>query len=381
MPLFTPTRVIDTSVSPDTIVRIVTMQQAGLDYATLSHCWGSSHIFQLTSSNKATLESSGVLIEDLPTTFRQAIQVVRFLGIRYLWIDSLCIIQDSAVDWKTESSVMGKIYQHGRINIAASSSANSTGGLFFDRNPTLVKPFALYYHKDPHWYIFSRQVDVDLAREPLNSRGWVFQERLLSRRTIHFTKHEIVWHCLECEASSDDFICRLTEEDEYYRHDGFDDYSDIRPYIWLLTRRKEIDEEVMDKTRSKLHDCWPELVRHYSACQLTRDQDKVAAILGLINQLEGPMQDSCLAGLWRSYMPGNLLWINQRERDSGISPPNIDAQERAVQLIAPTWSWMSLNARANLRFMQWEKDMKRYMWETQSDSHGKNKDLCNIVGL
>ncbi|KAK4170929.1 hypothetical protein QBC36DRAFT_316267 [Triangularia setosa] len=143
---------------------------------------GTVQTFQFTSKNKRMLETSGVPIRELPATFQDATKVIRFLRIRYLWIDSLCIVQDSTADCKAESSIMDKVYQHGRINITTTPSLNLNNRLFFDRDPVLVRPFPVYCHKVLHWCISSRLAYTDLAAEPLNRRGWVFQERLLSQR-------------------------------------------------------------------------------------------------------------------------------------------------------------------------------------------------------
>lgn len=107
-------------------------------YATLSHYWGDLKFVQLTKKAMPTLHH-GINTETLPTTFKHAVEVVRFLGLRYLWIDSLCILQDSAQDWETELSNMGSIYRHAYINIAASSARDSSGGLFLDRDTSNPK--------------------------------------------------------------------------------------------------------------------------------------------------------------------------------------------------------------------------------------------------
>ncbi|KAK0652382.1 heterokaryon incompatibility protein-domain-containing protein, partial [Cercophora newfieldiana] len=187
-------------------------------YATLSHCWGSLQITRLLTTNQEIFKK-GIQVDTLQPTFQHAIRVVRLLGLRYIWIDSLCIVQDSVIDWETESARMGKVYRHASINIAAASSLDARGGL-------------------------------SVGHEPLNLRGWVLQERLLSARTVHFTKSEIVWHCLEDLGS----------------------------------------ESVPDQ------------------CGLTKEMDKLVAIFGIAADLEQLTGDQCLAGLWRSQMPSCLLW-------------------------------------------------------------------------
>lgn len=112
VPGFIPTRLIDTyasEISPQTGVRLV--ERIDGKYAALSHCWGRSQLLRLTSDTKNML-LQGIELSSLPTTFQHAIAVVRLLGIRYLWIDSLCIIQDSVTDWEIESALITNVYDH-----------------------------------------------------------------------------------------------------------------------------------------------------------------------------------------------------------------------------------------------------------------------------
>jgi Heterokaryon incompatibility protein (HET) len=143
-----PLRVIDVGTVGETSVRLRvsgSSHEYGR-YITLSHCWGNSNIFKLTSGNEQSLRA-GFLIRELPKTFRQAIELTRTLSIRYLWIVSLCILQDSVDDWRQQSAVMGEIYQHCFCNIAATASPNSDGGIFVERDVErdveLLKPLNL----------------------------------------------------------------------------------------------------------------------------------------------------------------------------------------------------------------------------------------------
>jgi hypothetical protein len=97
-------------------------------FVSLSHCWGGAEILKLTTTNISVLKGDISFLQ-LPKTFQDAIQVVRTLGIRYIWIDSLCIIQNSDQDWHKEASAMLKVYKHALFNIAATASTNSCGGL------------------------------------------------------------------------------------------------------------------------------------------------------------------------------------------------------------------------------------------------------------
>jgi hypothetical protein len=172
-------------------------------YMTISHCWGTSDILRLLSSNAVFFQQS-ILLDALPETFKDAISITRRLGIRYLWIDSLCIIQDSIEDWRKEASAMGDVYKNSFLNIAATGSKESSEGYFHKRSYDFIEPIEV----SPTWkkstkgpYLWLHNIGLVryvLNMSPLLQRGWVLQERLLSPRVLHFGKDELFWECQGC---------------------------------------------------------------------------------------------------------------------------------------------------------------------------------------
>lgn len=139
-----PTRLISFTLSSGPGTDVVQLVDGAslpdeAEYVALSHCWGKVHLIRLLASTEAQLRA-GYPISRLPKTFREAIQVCRWLVYRYIWIDSLCIIQDSARDWQTESQTMKLVYGQGAITIAAANASDSTKGLFTKRNPNSIIP-------------------------------------------------------------------------------------------------------------------------------------------------------------------------------------------------------------------------------------------------
>lgn len=122
-----PTRLLDLSES------CIRLAQPSRDdeapYIALSHCWGLACIATTTTSN-FTARKQNIAIKELPKTFQDAIEITRGLGVHYLWIDSLCIIQDSEADWERESSKMASIYKNAYLTVAASRSSDGSGGCF-----------------------------------------------------------------------------------------------------------------------------------------------------------------------------------------------------------------------------------------------------------
>ncbi|KAH9211329.1 heterokaryon incompatibility protein-domain-containing protein, partial [Leptodontidium sp. 2 PMI_412] len=206
-PAITPTRLISIGdVQSQTAIRLVDSSTArDRRYLTLSYCWGDGvpKEAQTTQSNlKARCEA--IEIDILPQTFKDAIHITRKLGIQYLWIDSICILQDSTEDWTHESAMMGQIYSSSYCTISASASSSGAGGCFTKfQSPAVEFELSTTSCDLPPQ---SAMVKVFKAPaldweasfingNPLRRRAWVFQERHLSRRVLHFTGKQLMWEC------------------------------------------------------------------------------------------------------------------------------------------------------------------------------------------
>lgn len=173
-----------------------------LRYLALSHCWGGSTSLSTLTSNIDKFRSE-IPHKQLPLNFQEAIKVTRALKISYLWIDSLCIIQDDPEDWRQEAARMGQVFSNAYCTIAATSAAASNEGFLTPKlNSALSATFKTPEGGLLHISEFMENCNRDLESAPLNTRGWVMQERALSRRTLHFTKTQVYWECgngLHCE--------------------------------------------------------------------------------------------------------------------------------------------------------------------------------------
>lgn len=184
-PVYYPTRLLDLGLCPENTSTLQLIVSAGSQlsgpYCTLSHCWGKVHLIQLNRDTAASLYS-GLMVNQLPKTFQEAVEVTRRLGVRYLWIDSLCIIQDDHLDWLHEAQQMHKVYSHSYCNISASASSNSSQGLFRARKSDSLNPprtrvcvdgldsdkdFILCDIYDYHFWTNS------VSRCTINKRAWV----------------------------------------------------------------------------------------------------------------------------------------------------------------------------------------------------------------
>jgi hypothetical protein len=194
---------------------VITKQEKQMErqqYVALSYCWGNTtDDAAITTEENIGQRLQGIAIQSLPKTIQNAITITRQLGVQYLWVDALCIIQRSEEDWQRECSNMSQIYRNALFTIAASASDNSQGGCEIATSPLcLVSSLSSAYgnrgrflvEPEPAIRTFGWPDYPVLLDEPLQKRGWCLQERHLSQRIIHFTTEGLLWECRSGKASN-----------------------------------------------------------------------------------------------------------------------------------------------------------------------------------
>jgi hypothetical protein len=277
-------------------------------YATLSHCWGSLVLLNLKKSTIHTFRER-VPSEAICKTFEHAIYITRYMGLEYLWIDSLCIIQDDNDDWIRESANMSSVYGGSSLNIAASCAPDGTFGCFVGRGPADIWKILVRAKVGDEDRFFEclppEMYRRGLTKMPLLQRGWVVQERILAPRMLHFTSTQVFWECFEnvaCEVFPEGFPEQRADVEKYFRKKHFVE--------WM----------------------WPEVVELYSKCKLTYSSDKMVAISGLAQHIESQNNRDYVAGLWREGLESQLCWRRREPR-----------KQRPPVYRAPTWSWASID--------------------------------------
>lgn len=302
-------------------------------YLTLSYCWGKARFLRLLGENHDEC-FRGIPESKLPATFRDAVTVTRRLGFRYLWIDSLCIIQDSEADWVAESAKMGDVYRCAVLTISALWGSDPYAGLFTQCRPLSFEDCVLQIEGKP--VRIDAHTRPKIPKGPLLRRGWVFQERVLCPRTLFYSKGTIFWECIQREANDkhDKVLPPLNRK--------YESQWTSKQYVHYLAKRLEWDEwndgnSQYGPKQLRMHRSWYELQRDYHMLDFTLETDRLVAIRGLIT-LVG-CGDS-VAGLRRDMMLPELLWDSMViQSDHRIIGEQDIAEEK---YIGPSWSWACL---------------------------------------
>ncbi|KAH7406373.1 heterokaryon incompatibility protein-domain-containing protein [Phaeosphaeria sp. MPI-PUGE-AT-0046c] len=307
-----PTRVIDV-----TTLEVKTTDGITGKYAALSYCWGKStqnyHCFSITRSCIRRLDFDG-----LPRTIKDAISVTRAIGVPYLWVDSLCIIQDDEADKIREISRMAQVYGDAHVTIVASSSNCATQGFLQPREPHndgIAIPFRVGADRFGRATVqrTTRPVNsfwTNEIYEPIDERAWTLQEQLLARRLLLYASHTLQWRCA---AGTKNLGQSLNVTSCY------------RPGPKLLSQISVDPEEAYQE--------WLRIVQTYSLRSASLQSDKLPAIAALAERF-APVLGDYYAGIWSYAFIRQLTWQHAQ-----MVKPDFD---RTVYR-APSWSWASID--------------------------------------
>ncbi|KAL0943461.1 heterokaryon incompatibility protein [Colletotrichum truncatum] len=323
-----PTRLLQISNGGQSVKLILTKDEPPVHpYITLSHRWGDVQYDKLTSD---TIERFQLCIDisKLPQVFQNSIALAWRLGIHYLWIDSLCIKQDPDLsDWKKEALLMQKVYSHSLLNLSA-SHIDVTGNQALHRprpwdvfRPTKVI-MEIDRRKKAYWLIDGDIWNDEVEAAPLIQRAWVFQERFLASRVLHFGQRQLAWECNQLTA--------------------LEMFPAGLPSVLLPQSKSEILATlIQDQSQGTfdylhLREAWSFLVGKYSVCELTNKDDKLIAFSGVAKMVEACITDEYIAGSWKSTLIYDLGWY--RAGTDSEKWPSSHTSHRA-----PSWSWMAVD--------------------------------------
>lgn len=321
---FYPTRLIDLGEPGSLNWKLCVVAEDGLShesasYITLSYRWAPNPQLMLTRSNMADLRR-GSAIRDLPRLFRNVAAVARLFDIRYLWIDALCIIQDSKEDWELEARSMQHVYANSACTISASASRGPHESLFRRRDPQTLRPSfvesSLFQVREyPHHMLSARYWDQEIDG-PLHGRGWVYQERFLSPRVLHFGTRQVLWEC-HTEQKSEVFPLGIP------MHHSDKDVD----ALWNNTQQR-LEGSLMSV---RTYNLWQRLVSAYTACKFTEASDRLMAFAGIARLFEEVTGDQYVQGMWKSCLVSMLDWQVETPRP------------RPENRLAPSYSWTAID--------------------------------------
>ena len=390
-PKFLPTRLLDVGVQSQQTVRLVLSKEiigaAKAAYVTLSYCWGATNDAARTTKENLVDRLESIQVDTLPKSLQDAITVTRGLGIRYLWIDALCIIQgDSSEneDWLRELPNMGKIYGQSLLTIAASSASSSDQG-FLRRKNVSYRPIRNYHLVDnsnsngPEVIVLAPSLPgwemVDDA-SPLSKRGWVLQESMLSSRTVFWTDEGIFWQCGERNTSEYEEFLSAEVGLDIFPTRFHDVCEELEQYMDLAKQSKHTvagpgsiagavpgPGSQWDKTALSK---WYRIIEDLSRRSLTVGSDRLPALTGLGKEIARIAGAEFKDGTFRPMPLRELAWFSTSYR-----------RTRRIPGIS-TWSWASTDQE--VYFDDAEND--EWTWLAQGvNLDGQHLHICSRLGV
>ena len=314
-------------IKPDGTLNLYITNHKPGRYVALSYCWGTTKSFKTTRENLEA-RKRGFSKVDLPQTLQDAITLTWRLGFDLIWIDALCIVQDDGNDWQHQCADIGNIYNNASLTIAASAAKDKADGFLVarqkSRSAALVLPMQCSNSRR-HGAVFvylrpttRGEVHEVIDRSVLNTRCWCLQERILSRRIVHFSENQIFWECQKCTFAEDGSV--------------FDRTNMLKRELFFGADRNSRAPNIRSLFRG-----WQKVVRDYSSRKLFDGGDILPALSGMASQVYQLTGSDYLVGVWRLDLPYGLLWyVQEGSRAKSFSGYR-----------GPSWSWVSIDGPVN----------------------------------
>lgn len=347
-----PTRVIDIGSKPQETnsARLVITNGLREPYIALSYCWGpgASKSLKLTRKNISSLTHS-LPREELSAAHRDTFQIAGELGIRYVWIDALCIIQGDPDDWEHESKRMGRVYGNALLTVIAGRSGDSSQSFIennLDQEPSPC-PLPLETSREG---VDTSGLFVCLPRHgrhgPVSDRAWCFQELHLSRRSLLYGEEQLMFRCREqllfengeSSVNQPAGAAITAGPSADLRHPQL--FGATTPGPTPVRRERVLSE-------------WYILLREYTWRELSNPHDIFAALSGIAQLADQTLKSRYLAGIWEVDMVRGLLWKSCHQTQTGgiswqrlgwppVTRPKPTPLAPGPVRRAPSWSWAAV---------------------------------------
>jgi hypothetical protein len=380
-----------------------------LQYVALSYCWGGAQPLTLTTSTLEAFQDA-LKVNGLPNTFQDAARITYSLGLRHLWIDALCILQDSHTDKLNEITQMPFIYSHSTLTLIASNASSVSKGFLGDRVDGRISGFNLSFRVNDriNRVLLLPEDDIqnfayaargsDLDDEPLSRRAWAFQERILSTRILDFRTFHTIYSCQHQEVDpvrrqmwtdgleSPTMYSGLTSSNILAKAlapsnlDGISDsnqsHGDITNALQSLTLQEWERDYSLDSPSKQ----WDWIIEGYSQRLITFPQDRLPAISAIGSVFQARYKSQVVAGIHLADLPLALLWRRPLILIKKIWP-------RPAVYCGPSWSWVSVIGRVNNYHVAGEFRMgavthclgKPLRWDIQAPN--RPEDATQLISL
>ena len=338
---------------------------SAVKYTTLSYCWGPKvDADKQLKTERLTYDSRcyGMPLDTMTPVLRDAVMVCRSLGIRYIWVDALCIVQDDMEDWARESEVMGLVYYHAYLTICPLASRSCLEGFLGPRppgiqigfcsslEPTIQGTISLYEsHNDRDLaelglpsrlesgsgFDLDPPKDLDISLAAWSTRGWTFQEEHCSFRMLYFGKNMIHFTCTTWGTSENCFQVSGDGVQGPFR-ELFNSFSESSK----STQSAEAEVAPWESPAFKASATWEVMSPLITRRMFTYRQDIFPALAGMAKAAAQVQNDTYLAGLWKKGLHRGLLWYIPTPQPDSLEVILANLQSNPVY-IAPSWSWVS----------------------------------------
>lgn len=250
-------------------------------------------------------------------------------------------------DWHTEAPKMASIYQNALLTVAfVDSTSLMTASIAASSTPFLSKldiqhinsgkrlPFDVENPESIYSWLDKNGNFVARPDGELDTRGWTFQERLLSTRILSITRAGFFWDCLHNSASDQRLLGIQGDFSLKFR-----DSNDRKLRACLLTGTNVKEGPDANPSISRPFALWRRIVQDYTTRKLRRESDRVIALEGVMQLMSQVLRDEYVLGIWRSDAHRSLVWFVEPTSES-MELPSILNEPPAIN--APSWSWVSV---------------------------------------